>query len=278
MERHSEYGSSYTLLQNSPVSMRSCILCHSLGTFNVDMTHATGGSGGLPTSYSTSVGASLSNDGVKNDNNWPSIIHALCACVALILLMPTGVLFLRIAPKSVRWHWINQSLAAGIGIVGIFIGFYLSTMFNKSQKYGSAHQIIGVIILITILAQWGMGLCHHLLYKKHKLPTTFGPIHRYFGYVVFILAIINGGIGLSWSYPSKSVIVGYSIGVLVVGLGLLFFFSWLRYTSWRNQKQYSGSPWEMERFKVSETDSSQWAQNADREGTHDRNHTGYGRL
>ncbi|KAJ5819440.1 hypothetical protein N7474_005031 [Penicillium riverlandense] len=146
--------------------------------------------------------------------------------------MPTGVLFLRIAPKSVRWHWINQNLAAVIGLVGIMIGFY-----SQHHKYGSAHQIIGVIILITILAQWGMGLWHHLLYK-----TQFGPIHRYFGYVVFILAIINGGIVLSWSYASKSVIIGYSIGVLVVGLGLLFFFSWLRYTSWRNQKQHSGSP------------------------------------
>lgn len=218
----------------------------------MNMVQATGGSGGLPTSYTTSSGSALS-DRVTNDSNWPSIIHALCTCGAIILLMPTGVVFLRVAPRIVRWHWVNQTLSGGIALVGIVIGFYLSTMFTKSQHYGSAHQILGILILLAILVQWGMGFWHHLVYRRTQSPTKFGPIHRYFGHVVFLLAIINGGIGLAWSYASRSVIIGYSIGVVVVCVGLIAVLSWSRVVSKRNQKDCVDSPGTFELWKYQRT-------------------------
>ncbi|KAJ6105048.1 hypothetical protein N7486_003737 [Penicillium sp. IBT 16267x] len=200
------------------------------GVFTMDMVHATGGSGGLPTSYTTSVGSALSGH-VISDSNWPSIIHALCACGALILFNPTGVVFLRILPKSVRWHWINQTLSSALAILGIVIGFYLSTMFTKSQSYSSSHQVLGILILLAILAQWAMGGWHHLVYRRTQSPTRFGVVHRYFGYVVFFLAVINGGIGLTWSYASRSVVIGYSVTVAVIGIGVIAVFSWARWNS-----------------------------------------------
>lgn len=201
----------------------------------MDMIHATGGSGGLPASYTTSVG-STSNGPVTSDNNWPSIIHALCLCGALILLNPAGVLFLRILPKSVRWHWINQSLSSAIAMVGIVTGFYLSTMFTKSRSYGSTHQILGILILLAILTQWGMGGWHHLVYRRTQSPTRFGVVHRYFGYVIFFFAVVNGGIGLTWSYASKSVVIGYSVVAAIICTGLIAVFFWARWNSRRDQK------------------------------------------
>jgi uncharacterized membrane protein len=207
----------------------------------MDMKHATGGTGQLPSSYAISIGSAMSDDGVTDDSNWPSILHALCACGALILLMPTGIAFLRLAPKNVRWHWINQSLSTIIAIIGIIIGFYLSTMFNKSQNYASAHQVIGIIILLAILAQWGMGAGHHLMYRRTQRPTKLGPIHRYFGYVILFLAILNGGIGLTWSYASRGVIIGYSIAVLILGGLSVALFAWSRFTFRSQYKDYSSS-------------------------------------
>ncbi|OQD85222.1 hypothetical protein PENANT_c010G11750 [Penicillium antarcticum] len=227
IERHSEYG-----------------------VFTMDMVHATGGSGGLPLSYTTSAGSAISGS-VTNDSNWPSIIHAICLCGAIFLLMPTGVIFLRISPKSVRWHWINQSLSSAIAIIGTIIGFYLSTMFTKSQTYGSAHQILGILILLTTLAQWSMGFWHHLVYKRSQLPTKLGPIHRYLGYFIVFFAIINGGIGLTWSHASKSVIIGYSIAVAVIGSGLVFLFALARWNSNSGQKGSISSPYELGEFQSS---------------------------
>lgn len=216
----------------------------------MDMVRATGGSGTLPASYSTSVGSVL-NGGISSDGNWPSVIHALCLCGALIVLMPTGVVFLRISPGSVRWHWLNQSLAAIIAGIGIVIGFYLSTMYTKSQSYSSAHQILGIVVLLAIVAQWALGFWHHYMYKRTQSPTKFGPIHRYFGYVIFFLAILNGGVGLAWSYASKAVVVGYSIAVAILGFAIIAMFGWARRISTRDQKGMSRNPFELPAFKRS---------------------------
>ncbi|KAI2746649.1 hypothetical protein DTO013E5_150 [Penicillium roqueforti] len=233
-------GSSAAMLRSN--SQTANIERHSeYGIFTMDMVRATGGSGGLPTSYTNSTGSVLSKS-ITNDSNWPSIIHGLCLCGALILLMPAGVVLLRVAPKSVRWHWINQTLSSAIAIVGIIIGFYLSTMFTKSQNYGSAHQILGIILLLAMLAQWGMGFWHHRVYKQTKSPTRFGIIDRYFGHIIIFLAIVNGGIGLTWSSASKSVVIGYSIAVIIIGLGLVLIIGWARWISRHGQQGFTSAP------------------------------------
>ena len=89
-----------------------------LGVFTMNMIRATGGSGGLSTSYTDSTGSVLSKSNT-NDSNWPSVIYGLYLCGAFILLMPAGVVLLRVAPKSVQWHWVNQTLSSAIAIVGI---------------------------------------------------------------------------------------------------------------------------------------------------------------
>ena len=73
-----------------------------LGVFTFNMVHAPGESSGLPTSYSTVQGSSVEGEEAKRDNNWPSIIHALYLCGALILLFLFGAILFRVFPKSMR--------------------------------------------------------------------------------------------------------------------------------------------------------------------------------
>lgn len=116
----------------------------------MDMVYATGGTRGLPTSYSTSQGSSSEGEEVKDDSNGPSITHTLCLCGALILLFPFGAILLRPYPKSVRRHWVNQTISACIAFIGMAIGFYLSTQSTKFPSYGSMHRILGIAILLAI--------------------------------------------------------------------------------------------------------------------------------
>ncbi|GLI73743.1 hypothetical protein PoHVEF18_001965 [Penicillium ochrochloron] len=223
-------GGSAAMLRSD--SKTASIERHSkYGVFNMDMVHATGGSGGLPTSYTTSQGSSSEGEEVKSDSNWPSIIHALCLCGALILLFPFGAILLRVFPKSVRWHWVNQTISTCLAFIGMVIGFYLSTQFTKSQSFGSTHQILGIVILLAIIVQWGTGFWHHRLYKKTQTGSMFGVVHRYFGFIVILLAIINGGIGLSWSYASNGILVGYSIAVVIVSVAIIGLLGWARFKS-----------------------------------------------
>lgn len=234
------------------------------------MVHATGGPGGLPTSYSTSQGSSSEGKEIQNDSNWPSIIHALCLCGALILLFPFGAILLRVYPKSLRWHWVNQTISSCIAFIGIVIGFYLSTMFTKSQSYGSTHQILGIVILLAIIAQWGIGFWHHRLYKKTQTASVFGIVHRYFGFIVIILAIINGGIGLSWSYASNGVIVGYSIGVIIVSVTIIGLLGWARFKSNRGGKGFVRHPQELDDFQNSDQSDGYFDRDSGRQHGYNR--------
>lgn len=183
----------------------------------MDMVHASSGSAGLPTSFTTAAGSNMDGS-ITIDTNWASIIHALCLCGTFVVMMPLGVIFLRIFPRSVRWHWINQTLSSVITAMGFIIGIYLSTIFTKSEKANSTHQIIGIIIALALIVQLGMGSWHHWVFKRTNSPTIFGRIHRYFGHIIMLLGIINGGIGLTWSYASRSVVIGYSIAVFIISL------------------------------------------------------------
>ncbi|KAJ5388873.1 hypothetical protein N7509_011414, partial [Penicillium cosmopolitanum] len=77
--------------------------CVYLGSFKIDIKHTTGGIGQLPSTYAISISSTMS-DSVTDDSNLPSIFYALCACRALILLMPTSIVFLRLGLKNARWH------------------------------------------------------------------------------------------------------------------------------------------------------------------------------
>lgn len=207
----------------------------------MDMTRATGGSGGLPDSYTSSIGTRPVGD-VSNDSNWPAVIHALALCGAFILLMPTGVVLLRVAPGSVRWHWVNQTVASVIAVIGVLIGFWLSTMYTKSQSFNSSHQIIGILVAIAMIAQWGLGFWHHRLYRLRRAPTNYGVFHRYFGHIVMFFAIVNGGIGLKWSSASTGAIIGYAIAVAFVCIPVIAAVAWKQWAAYRGGHGYVHRP------------------------------------
>lgn len=207
----------------------------------MNMVLATGGSGGLPTSFTSSVGSSQ-NGLPLSDSNWTSIIHALAISAAFILLMPIGALFLRVIPGSVRWHWVNQTVATVLAIIGGGVGLYLSSMFTKSESYTSGHQILGYICVVMALLQWSLGYWHHRVYKMTQQPTKYGSIHRYLGLGVIVLAILNGGIGLTWSYASTGVVIGYAIAVVVISVGVMIALVWKRMSTARNKPWTSTEP------------------------------------
>lgn len=196
------------------------------------MTHATGGAGALPTSLTNAIGSKATGS-QSLTSKYTSIFHAVLATVPLVLLLPTGVIFLRFFPGSVRWHWVSQTVSSVISAIGMAVGIFLSTLFNKSKDFGSGHQIIGYIICAGVITQWSLGFWHHRLYKQKQRPTRYGFVHRNMGHLIFIFAIMNGGIGLSWSQAATPVIISYSVPVGVVALVHLSLVVWER---WERRK------------------------------------------
>lgn len=59
--------------------------------------------------------------------------------------------------------------------------------------------------------------------------------------MVVVLAVVNGGIGLSWSNASYRVIVGYIVAVVVIGVVVIAVVVWNRWFSSLSSSRAGGS-------------------------------------
>lgn len=199
ISQHSTYGNlpsnpTFLALTNNPP-----------GQFNIDMLHATAQSSSIvvPTANFTSSGSTAS---ASTTSTSVLVIHAALTVFGFLVLMPTGAFILRFM-DSVRWHWVTQLLASIIAIVGGVIGFSVANTYYDSRKQAGGHKGIGIVVLIATAVQVLIGWWHHMVFKRKGQGTFFGPVHRYFGWVVMAAGIANAGIGLDLVVSTTGVVV-----------------------------------------------------------------------
>jgi hypothetical protein len=100
----------------------------SYGTFTMDLTKAAG-PGQFPSIVTADTLGTLQETD-KSDNDFTPVLHAVLTIVAFVGLMPIGLLILRVM-NSVKWHSLNQSLSSAVALVGVFVGVYCGTMYNR---------------------------------------------------------------------------------------------------------------------------------------------------
>jgi hypothetical protein len=75
-----------------------------------------------------------------------------------------------------------------------------------------------------MLIQLGLGLLHHRTQKQQpvKTSTKFSKIHKYLGPAIFLLGLINGGLGFNFagnsSYYGRYVVVILTVAVFYFGV------------------------------------------------------------
>lgn len=114
---------------------------------------------------------------------------------------------------------------------------------QKSKSFASAHQLIGLLIIIALLFQFGLGLLHHRTWKQTKSPTKFSKIHKYLGPAIFLLGLINGGLGFNFAgngvYISRYVVIILTVAVLYSGVRWVAHW-WGKRKEKRKQQQWVG--------------------------------------
>lgn len=99
----------------------------------MDIKQATG-AGGLPTNTTSTSGAAQDGD-PQADHDYANAVHALFMAGAFVILYPLGVMWLRLFNK-VMLHWMNQTVAVFVTIIGAGTGIYIGTMYNKVSSVG----------------------------------------------------------------------------------------------------------------------------------------------
>ncbi|KAK4894162.1 hypothetical protein LTR27_007528 [Elasticomyces elasticus] len=170
------------------------------GHFAIDMTKAVSkdsSTAGVPQPNDGDkwvLAAATENGQPKADNDPAPRIHGFIMSLCFVIIFPVGALVLR-ALKRVILHAVVQAIGLFLVCCATAGGIVVSMQYNRSKNFASAHQIIGILLLLALFAQLGLGIVHHRLYKKTQQPTKMGKIHLYMGPAILILGIINAPIG-----------------------------------------------------------------------------------
>lgn len=129
-------------------------------------------------------------------------IHGIVMCVTFVIILPLGALLLRV--WNVKAHIVVQFIGWVLFCMAFAGGAVASTKYNKSKKFASGHQVLGILLLIALFTQWVLGWLHHRKFKKEGRGTIMGKIHLYLGPATIFFGWINGGLGFRFAGMPRS--------------------------------------------------------------------------
>ncbi|KAH7159707.1 hypothetical protein B0J13DRAFT_519157 [Dactylonectria estremocensis] len=204
-------------------------------SFQVDFALATFSSNGNPfTGSSSGSGSGAISESSSSISEHLVVAHGVIMAIVFVIAYPVGAILMPILGKwMIHAGW--QVLAFLSMWVGFGIGYAISR--NDGSWGKESHVTLGVIICALLGLQPILGWAHHVHFVKHKQRGMISHAHIWYGRVLMILGIINGGIGLQLASAPSSQIVAYSIVVGVVAVAYITSTSICAMKKARNPKQ-----------------------------------------
>ena len=116
-------------------------------------------------------------------------------------------------------HAASMVLGYVLLIVGLGLGVKLGNMLGLLySRAGATHTIFGTVIVALFIIQPILGLIHHRKYVKTHSSSAFGTVHVWWGRILIVCAIINGGLGLMLSNNSLGGTSAYGVVAGVIGV------------------------------------------------------------
>ncbi|RDL35890.1 Uncharacterized protein BP5553_06502 [Venustampulla echinocandica] len=205
---------------------------YSFGHFTMDMIQATGPGSVPPAASTIKRGAALAGS-LKKDGDKASPTHGILMIIVALILIPFDVIIVGVC-KWMRPHILISSFSFLVVITSMGLGIYVSTEYNRSKTFNTPHQIIGFISILGLLFIAGLGIYSRQLQNKaSKIDVdTFAPpaksssllfstIHSWTARLIWLLLIVNNGIGMKFASTSRKFVVIYAILAVLV-----FFAMW----------------------------------------------------
>ncbi|KAF3940746.1 hypothetical protein ABW19_dt0205905 [Dactylella cylindrospora] len=145
------------------------------------------------------------------------ITHGTLMATSFVICFPLGAILLRTlkAPLHVYIHAGTQLFATCLAMAGMGVGIWLGL---NTRYLDYAHTIIGMAVVVALSVQPIIGIIHHLRFRKTKKPTWWGRVHRWFGRLLIIVGIVNGGLGLLLAENTRAGKIAYGIVAALAGL------------------------------------------------------------
>ncbi|KAH0602266.1 uncharacterized protein H6S33_009876 [Morchella sextelata] len=212
------------------------------GFYTLNMVAATGGNDTNPFTSNDSIvstGSSIAAPRTKADR--VLIAHGVIMGVTFVLLFPFGAALIRLlnnrVPNALALHRGVQIFNLILAFIGMTMGVWRSSM--TGTQWRSYHQVMGIIIVCLLPLQGVLGQMHHRQFLITGTRSAWSYAHIWFGRIVIILGIVNGGIGLGpeLANASRGWVITYLVVVAIMAaLYALFYLLKERSREVRRQK------------------------------------------
>lgn len=88
--------------------------------------------------------------------------------------------------------------------------------------------MFGTVIVSLMLVEPFIGIIHHLRFLKTREPGLWTVWHIWYGRVLILLGIINGGLGLKLAGNTTGGKIAYGVVGGISGVGILLLAFWMK--------------------------------------------------
>ncbi|KYG13604.1 hypothetical protein FVEG_13881 [Fusarium verticillioides 7600] len=176
-------------------------------SFSVEFSEAVVNSNSNPFIDMTTAIPSGATSGGGGEGTTSAILGIIMS-VVFLLGYPLGSLLMPIIGK-----WFIHATWQMIIFIATWAGFVTGklTADRTGNWFNAPHVIIGTVVCTLMFIQPILGGLHHRSFAKHQRRTGISHAHIWYGRVLMILGIVNGGLGLQLAGASKKLIIGYDM-------------------------------------------------------------------
>lgn len=196
------------------------------GRFLMSTIQATGyGGTGALTSVDNQVntgtqpvntyGANSANGVVINDRDGLGLAHGIVLAIAALVLAPMDIILGsgRLLSSFPLIHAVCSLLYLLMLIAGLGTGIRASFEYVATSHFGTAHQVLGFITFFMGLLLLGLGIALHVgrALSSSGERGVVAVIHKWGTRFLWLLILIDGGLGLQLADASLGLVIGYSV-------------------------------------------------------------------
>ncbi|KAK4130677.1 iron reductase domain protein [Trichocladium antarcticum] len=230
------------------------------GQFTIDLVHATGGSSfpALPSPPpppppppNATAHAAMAPGSPREDSTvrGPGAAHGILYAIVALAIAPFDALVaaVSVTRRGRGWAWLGAITGAVYFafVLGAMVpGVVVSRELVLTRQFRTPHQVLGLItvVMMTIVVGWGGVLAYvrrSAAQRGQEPPENtrlLGTIHQWIGRLIWVLFLVNVGLGLKLSERHTLFILGF----LALALGVLVILLPVHFCLWRCSKRQKG--------------------------------------
>ncbi|KAL2112788.1 hypothetical protein VUR80DRAFT_6509 [Thermomyces stellatus] len=146
------------------------------------------------------------------------LMHGIIMTVTFTFLYPLGSMLIPLAGK-----WYIHAGCQVVAFLTMWAGFasgYI-TARTAGKLFRDTHTILGTVIVSAMVLQPILGLLHHRHYVKHHARSSVSHIHIWYGRILLVLGVVNGGIGLYAAGSPPTFTIAYAVVAAASGVAYI---------------------------------------------------------